>query len=100
MNVAFLFLGQGSPVPGVLHTLPDHPTISRTLDEVSETLKQNVLQLDEVKLPENLQCVFARKFRRKRFYLNIRIQVRKPGSRRLRLGFPYVARAERHRFLR
>ncbi len=100
MNVAFLFRGQGSQVPGMLHTLPDHPTISRTLDKVSETLKQNVLQLDEVKLPENLQCVFTRKFRRKRFYLNILIQVRKPGSRLLRLGFPYVARAERHRFLR
>ena len=46
MNVAFLFPGQGSQVPGMLHALPDHPTISRTLDEVSETLNQNVLQLD------------------------------------------------------
>jgi malonyl CoA-acyl carrier protein transacylase len=52
MNVAFLFPGQGSQVPGMLHALPDHPTISRTLDEVSETLKQNVLQLDS---PEALR---------------------------------------------
>ena len=51
MNVAFLFPGQGSQVPGMLHTLPDHPTISRTLDGVSETLKQIVLQLDRGQTP-------------------------------------------------
>src|ERR1700739_4510952 len=79
MNVAFLFPGQGSQVPDMPHTLPDHPTISPTLGEVSETLKQNVLPLDEVKLPENLQSVFARKFRRKRFYLNIRSSGSKAG---------------------
>ena len=41
----FLFPGQGSQVPGMLRALPAHPTISRTLDEVNETLNQNVLQL-------------------------------------------------------
>lgn len=46
MNVAFLFPGQGSQVPGMLHTLPDHPTISRTLDEVSEALGEDVVELD------------------------------------------------------
>ncbi len=46
MSVAFLFPGQGSQVPGMLHTLPDHPAIGRTLDEVSEGLEQNVLELD------------------------------------------------------
>ncbi len=56
MNVAFLFPGQGSQVPGMLHTLPDHPTIARTLDEVSETLKQNVLQLDS---PEALRSTVS-----------------------------------------
>src|SRR5258705_7942953 len=56
MNVAFLFPGQGSQVPGMLHTLPDHPTITRTLDEVSETLKQNVLQLDS---PEALRSTVS-----------------------------------------
>jgi malonate decarboxylase epsilon subunit len=46
MSVAFLFPGQGSQVPGMLHTLPDHPAIKRTLDEVSEALGENVLELD------------------------------------------------------
>jgi malonate decarboxylase epsilon subunit len=46
MSVAFLFPGQGSQVPGMLHTLPDHPAIGPTLDEVSESLGENVLELD------------------------------------------------------
>src|ERR1700683_2370861 len=46
MGVAFLFPGQASQVPGMLHALPDHPVIARTLDEVSESLEQNVLRLD------------------------------------------------------
>lgn len=46
MSVAFLFPGQGSQVPGMLHTLLDHPAIGRTLDEVSESLGENVLELD------------------------------------------------------
>jgi len=46
MSVAFLFPGQGSQVPGMLHILPDHPAIGRTLDEVSEGLGENVLELD------------------------------------------------------
>ena len=46
MSVAFLFPGQGSQAPGMLHALPDHPAIVRTLDEVSESLGANVLELD------------------------------------------------------
>ena len=46
MSVAFLFPGQGSQIPGMLHALPDHPSIARTLDEVSEALGENVLALD------------------------------------------------------
>ena len=46
MSVAFLFPGQGSQVPGMLHTLPDHPAIARTLDEASESLGESVLELD------------------------------------------------------
>jgi malonate decarboxylase epsilon subunit len=46
MSVAFLFPGQGSQVPDMLHALPDHPSIARTLDEVTEALGENVLQLD------------------------------------------------------
>jgi malonate decarboxylase epsilon subunit len=30
----------------MLHTLPDHPAIARTLDEASESLGENVLELD------------------------------------------------------
>jgi malonate decarboxylase epsilon subunit len=52
MNVAFLFPGQGSQVPGMLHALPDHPSIARTLDEASEALGENVLELDS---PEALR---------------------------------------------
>lgn len=46
MSVAFLFPGQGSQVPGMLHNLPDHHVIARTLDEVSESLNANVRELD------------------------------------------------------
>jgi len=46
MSVAFLFPGQGSQVPGMLHALPDHPSIARTFDEVSEALGENVVELD------------------------------------------------------
>jgi malonate decarboxylase epsilon subunit len=46
MSVAFLFPGQGSQFPGMLHTLPDHPVVARTLDEVSEILGTNSRELD------------------------------------------------------
>ena len=46
MSVAFLFPGQGSQVPGMLHRLPDHPAVRRTCDEVSQCLSQNVFDLD------------------------------------------------------
>jgi malonate decarboxylase epsilon subunit len=46
MSVAFLFPGQGSQVPGMLHNLPDHAAIARTLDEVSESLRADVRGLD------------------------------------------------------
>jgi malonate decarboxylase epsilon subunit len=48
MSVAFLFPGQGSQVPGMLHRLPDHPAIPKTLDEVSESLGADVRELDTV----------------------------------------------------
>ena len=56
MSVAFLFPGQGSQVPGMLHTLPDHPSVARTLDEVSEKLGKNVLELDS---PEALRSTVS-----------------------------------------
>jgi malonate decarboxylase epsilon subunit len=46
MSVAFLFPGQGSQVPGMLHNLPDHPAVARTLDEVGESLHADVRELD------------------------------------------------------
>jgi malonate decarboxylase epsilon subunit len=46
MSVAFQFPGQGSQVPGMLHNLPDHPAVARTLDEVSESLHADVRELD------------------------------------------------------
>lgn len=52
MSIAFLFPGQGSQSPGMLHTLPDHPAVVRTLEEASQLLHQDVLELDT---PESLQ---------------------------------------------
>jgi malonate decarboxylase epsilon subunit len=46
MSVAFLFPGQGSQVPGMLHNLPDHAAVARTLDEVSGILGADVRGLD------------------------------------------------------
>ena len=46
MSIAFLFPGQGSQVPGMLHALPDHPAVTRTLDEVSEYLNTDIRDLD------------------------------------------------------
>jgi malonate decarboxylase epsilon subunit len=46
MSIAFLFPGQGSQVPGMLHTLADHPAIGRTLTEVSDHLHRDVRDLD------------------------------------------------------
>jgi malonate decarboxylase epsilon subunit len=46
MSVAMLFPGQGSQVPGMLHALPDHPAIARTLDEISVALGTDVRDFD------------------------------------------------------
>ena len=46
MSIGFLFPGQGSQTPGTLHELPQHPAITGTLDEISEVLASDVLQLD------------------------------------------------------
>ena len=56
MSLAFLFPGQGSQTPGMLHALPDHSAISRTLDEASQTLHSNVQDLDSA---ESLQSTVA-----------------------------------------
>jgi malonate decarboxylase epsilon subunit len=46
MSVAFLFPGQGSQIPDMLHNLPDHAAVARTLDEVSQSLNRDVRELD------------------------------------------------------
>jgi malonate decarboxylase epsilon subunit len=40
----------------MLHALPDHPSVARTLDEVSESLGKNVLELDS---PEALRSTIS-----------------------------------------
>ncbi|MEX1031062.1 MAG: malonate decarboxylase subunit epsilon [Paenibacillaceae bacterium] len=49
MKVVFLFPGQGSQQPGMLHDLPDHPVIMATLEEASRVLGMDVLLLDHEK---------------------------------------------------
>jgi malonate decarboxylase epsilon subunit len=46
MSVAFIFPGQGSQVPGMLHNLPNLPTVARTLDEISDVLQSDVRECD------------------------------------------------------
>jgi malonate decarboxylase epsilon subunit len=46
MSIAFLFPGQGSRFPSMLHNLPDHPVIVQTLDEVSEIMGKDSRELD------------------------------------------------------
>ncbi len=46
MSIAFLFPGQGSQFPGMLHQLLDHPEVERTLDEVTAVLRSDVQSLD------------------------------------------------------
>ncbi len=46
MSVAFLFPGQGSQRPGMLHDLPDHPAASDMISQATEVLGRDVLDLD------------------------------------------------------
>src|SRR6202453_4192522 len=46
MSVAFIFPGQGSQFPGMLHQLLDHPAVIGTLDEISGDLQSDVRTLD------------------------------------------------------
>jgi malonate decarboxylase epsilon subunit len=46
MKVAFLFPGQGSQQPNMLHALPKHPIVDSTLKEATEAFQDDVLQLD------------------------------------------------------
>ncbi|KRE55912.1 malonate decarboxylase subunit epsilon [Paenibacillus sp. Soil750] len=46
MSVAFLFPGQGSQFPGMLHQLPSHPVIETTLDEATSFMGKDALSID------------------------------------------------------
>jgi malonate decarboxylase epsilon subunit len=53
VNVAFLFPGQGSQHPGMLHALPDHPEVTATLREACDVLHRDVYLLDEERALES-----------------------------------------------
>ena len=50
MSVAFLFPGQGSQRPGMLHDLPDHPVARDMITHATEVLGRDVLDLDTPRL--------------------------------------------------
>ena len=56
MSLACLFPGQGSQSPGMLHALPGHVAVTRTLQEASQILRQDVRDLDS---PESLQSTVS-----------------------------------------
>ena len=56
MSVAFLFPGQGSQRPGMLHDLPDHPVAHAMISEAADALGRHVLDLD---IPEALGSTIA-----------------------------------------
>lgn len=55
--LAFLFPGQGSQTPGMLHDLPDHPAIDRTLEEISHSLALDIRELDSAAALESTVAV-------------------------------------------
>ena len=56
MSVAFLFPGQGSQCPGMLHNLPDYPAVRDMISQATEVLGRDVLELDT---PEVLDSTIA-----------------------------------------
>jgi malonate decarboxylase epsilon subunit len=48
--IAFLFPGQGSQYPGMLHELPAHSAIISVLDEASDLFGHNILSIDTEKV--------------------------------------------------
>ena len=50
MSVAFLFPGQGSQCPGMLHNLPDHPAVRDMISQATEVLGRDVLELDTLEV--------------------------------------------------
>jgi malonate decarboxylase epsilon subunit len=56
MSVAFLFPGQGSQCPGMLHNLPDQSAVRDMISQATEVLGRDVLELDT---PEVLDSTVA-----------------------------------------
>jgi malonate decarboxylase epsilon subunit len=56
MSVAFLFPGQGSQHPNMLHELPKHSEALRTIEEASKVLGRDALKLDS---KESLQSTVS-----------------------------------------
>ena len=50
MSAVFLFPGQGSQRPGMLHDLPDHPIARDMITHATEVLGRDVLELDTPRL--------------------------------------------------
>jgi malonate decarboxylase epsilon subunit len=56
MTIAFLFPGQGAQSAGLLHRLPQHPEVTRTIEEASDVLGNDIATLDSA---ESLQSTAA-----------------------------------------
>ena len=46
MTIAFLFPGQGAQSEGFIHHLPQHPEVTRTIEEASDILSVDIAALD------------------------------------------------------
>ncbi|HTD04101.1 malonate decarboxylase subunit epsilon [Undibacterium sp.] len=55
--ILFTFPGQGAQRPGMLHSLPDHPAVTRTLEETLDALHDDPLNLDTSKALESTIAV-------------------------------------------
>jgi len=55
--ILFTFPGQGAQRPGMLHALPDHPAVTRTLEETFDALRDDPLNLDTPKALESTVAV-------------------------------------------
>jgi malonate decarboxylase epsilon subunit len=57
MSILFTFPGQGAQRAGMLHALPDHPEVMRTLEETESALGRNPLLLDSAEALQSTRAV-------------------------------------------
>ncbi|MDR6676275.1 malonate decarboxylase subunit epsilon [Pseudomonas oryzihabitans] len=57
MSTLFQFPGQGAQRPGMLHALPEHAEVRRTLEEAAEVLESDPLGLDTAEALEHTRAV-------------------------------------------